>query len=252
MSRVGSSAAGRMMMTTMMTKNGIIRHRHIQPSSLLRNSTRTVSTVLGNNHGFRFSNEASSMANKPPVDMPFLSLKKDRENEERQLQHRTEQRRHYHATPQTDRAVAIMMGLGALSAVSYAGASAIQSYREWKASQPSAEELEKQQKEQANAAAQEQAKAKAEEPKSTSSEKRTNIFKEWFDVGSKYYEGGFEDTMTRREAALILGVRESTSVQRIKDAHRKLLILNHPDTGGSTYISGKVNEAKELLLKNKM
>jgi len=243
-----------MMMTTT-TKNGIIRNRHVQPSSLLRSSsgTRTVSTVLGNNNGFRFGNDASSPTNMTPVDMPFLSLKKDRENEERQLQHRTEQRRHYHATPQTDRAVAIMMGLGALSAVSYAGASAIQSYREWKASQPSAEELEKQQKEQASAAAEEQAKAKkTEEPKSTSSEKRTNIFKEWFDVGSKYYEGGFEDTMTRREAALILGVRESTSVQRIKDAHRKLLILNHPDTGGSTYISGKVNEAKELLLKNKM
>ena len=70
-------------------------------------------------------------------------------------------------------------------------------------------------------------------------------------VGSKYYEGGFEDKMTKREAALILGVRESSTPKRIKEAHRKLLILNHPDTGGSTYISGKVNEAKELLLKGK-
>ncbi|EEC47907.1 predicted protein, partial [Phaeodactylum tricornutum CCAP 1055/1] len=66
-------------------------------------------------------------------------------------------------------------------------------------------------------------------------------------VGSKYYEGGFEDTMTRSEAALILGVRESSDPKRIKDAHRKLLILNHPDTGGSTYMAGKINEAKELL-----
>ena len=57
--------------------------------------------------------------------------------------------------------------------------------------------------------------------------------------------------MTRREAALILGIRESSSTARIKDAHRKLLILNHPDTGGSTYMTHKINEAKELLLKGR-
>ena len=82
---------------------------------------------------------------------------------------------------------------------------------------------------------------------------RENIFAKFFDmsVGSKYYEGGFEDKMSRKEAALILGVRESSSTKRIKEAHRKLLILNHPDTGGSTFLSGKINEAKELLLKGK-
>ena len=88
-------------------------------------------------------------------------------------------------------------------------------------------------------------------PKQESKAPRENIFSQWFDVGSKYYEGGFEDTMTRREAALILGVRESSTSKRIKEAHRKLLILNHPDTGGSTYMAGKINEAKELLLKGK-
>lgn len=34
--------------------------------------------------------------------------------------------------------------------------------------------------------------------------------------GKRHYEGGFEEKMTRREAALILGVRESASSQRIK------------------------------------
>ena len=59
---------------------------------------------------------------------------------------------------------------------------------------------------------------------------RENFFKSFFDVGTKYYKGGFDDKMTKREAALILGVQESASKQRIRDAHRKLLILNHSDT----------------------
>ena len=75
----------------------------------------------------------------------------------------------------------------------------------------------------------------------------------WFSwVGKKnFYEGGFEDKMDRSEAARILGVRESASAQRIKAAHRRILMLNHPDTGGSTFIASKINEAKELLLKDK-
>lgn len=64
-----------------------------------------------------------------------------------------------------------------------------------------------------------------------------------------YYDGGFEDKMSRREAALVLGVRESTSAERVKEAHRRVLLLNHPDRGGSAYMAAKINEAKDLLLK---
>lgn len=70
-------------------------------------------------------------------------------------------------------------------------------------------------------------------------------------MARRFYKGGFEDKMTRREAALILGVRESSEPTRIRDRHRKLLMANHPDTGGSTYIASKVNEAKELLIKGR-
>ena len=162
----------------------------------------------------------------------------------------------FHSTSASEKGVALVLGLGALSAASYAGASAVTAWKEYKASLPSEEELEEQRKQQEkeDAARREQEGAQANNSTKTKEDgKRENIFQKWFGVGvgAKYYEGGFEESMTRREAALILGVRESSPPSRIKDAHRKLLVLNHPDTGGSTYVAGKINEAKELLLKGR-
>lgn len=161
-----------------------------------------------------------------------------------------------------------MLGLGALSATSYAISQGLRAYREWKERQPppptpSEEDMSNTGGSASTATDAEDvdgAEKENKEKTSTTTEesgasdsKRENIFAKWFGVGvgTKYYEGGFEDTMTRREAALILGIRESSSPARIKEAHRKLLVINHPDTGGSTYIAGKINEAKELLLKGK-
>lgn len=42
--------------------------------------------------------------------------------------------------------------------------------------------------------------------------------------------------------------RESASKERIKKRHRELLIRNHPDKGGSTFVATKINEAKDKLL----
>lgn len=62
-----------------------------------------------------------------------------------------------------------------------------------------------------------------------------------------YYRGGFESKMSKREAALILGVREFARPEQIKEAHRRIMISNHPDRGGSPYLATKINEAKALL-----
>ncbi|KAF2359126.1 DnaJ domain [Trinorchestia longiramus] len=66
---------------------------------------------------------------------------------------------------------------------------------------------------------------------------------------SKYYKGGFEPTMTKREAALILGVSPSVPPAKIKMAYKRLMLTNHPDRGGSPYLSSKISEAKDLLDK---
>jgi DnaJ family protein C protein 19 len=78
--------------------------------------------------------------------------------------------------------------------------------------------------------------------------------------------------MTRREAALILempyvykttslvisGIRLTRLTSRsergvtkelLRKKHRSLMLLNHPDRGGSPYLATKVNEAKELIEK---
>lgn len=57
--------------------------------------------------------------------------------------------------------------------------------------------------------------------------------------------------MSRAEGAKILGVSTSASPNSIKSAHKRLMLLNHPDRGGSAYVAAKVNEAKAILDKRR-
>lgn len=70
------------------------------------------------------------------------------------------------------------------------------------------------------------------------------------EIGSldyKYYRGGFEPKMTKREAGLILGVGSNVNQKKYRAAHRRIMLLNHPDKGGSPYLAAKINQAKDLL-----
>ncbi|KAL4198939.1 hypothetical protein AMTRI_Chr03g48600 [Amborella trichopoda] len=49
--------------------------------------------------------------------------------------------------------------------------------------------------------------------------------------------------------ALFLGrAKESASPDKVKEAHRRVMVANHPDAGGSHYLASKINEAKDVML----
>ncbi len=57
-----------------------------------------------------------------------------------------------------------------------------------------------------------------------------------------------DSAMTRQQALDILGLSPGATPAQIKDAHRRLMLVNHPDSGGSTWIAARLNQARDLLL----
>jgi len=54
--------------------------------------------------------------------------------------------------------------------------------------------------------------------------------------------------MTRDQALAVLGLGPDADAAAIRDAHRRLMMANHPDRGGSTFIAAQINQAKDVLL----
>ena len=54
--------------------------------------------------------------------------------------------------------------------------------------------------------------------------------------------------MTGAEALEILGLTDGATPEQIKAAHRELLRKVHPDSGGSTWLAARINQARDVLL----
>jgi DnaJ domain len=55
--------------------------------------------------------------------------------------------------------------------------------------------------------------------------------------------------MSRAEACQVLGLEPGASPEQIGEAHRRLMMKLHPDHGGSDYLAGKINAARDVLMK---
>lgn len=65
----------------------------------------------------------------------------------------------------------------------------------------------------------------------------------WPGIWSK----GFLSQMDAHEARRVLGLYGAWGPQDVAASHRALLLKNHPDRGGSSYLALKINEARALL-----
>jgi hypothetical protein len=54
--------------------------------------------------------------------------------------------------------------------------------------------------------------------------------------------------MTRDEAYAVLGLKQGADEATIREAHKRLMRMAHPDNGGSDWLASRLNQARDTLL----
>lgn len=68
---------------------------------------------------------------------------------------------------------------------------------------------------------------------------------------SKWIKGGFNSKMDKKEAAQVLGLRETALTKaKVKEAHRRMMIANHPDRGGAPYLASSKSRDERSVQHN--
>lgn len=83
-------------------------------------------------------------------------------------------------------------------------------------------------------------------------DRRMPGWREDSDMDSGARQTGPHDTgaMSHEEAYKILGLEPGASASDIRKAHRSLMQRVHPDLGGNAFLAQRVNEARDLLLRD--
>tara|TARA_Y100001954_G_scaffold126662_1_gene135799 strand:+ start:19 stop:495 length:477 start_codon:yes stop_codon:yes gene_type:complete len=74
-----------------------------------------------------------------------------------------------------------------------------------------------------------------------------NIFRK----KQKSNQNDYNQKMSLNESYKLLGIDENASKEVIIKSHKELIRKLHPDKGGTSYLSARVNEARDIILADK-
>lgn len=74
----------------------------------------------------------------------------------------------------------------------------------------------------------------------------------FFDLIMELFKKKDNSSIPLSEAYDLLGIDENASIDNINKAHKELITRLHPDKGGSSYLSARINEARDIIMNERM
>jgi hypothetical protein len=75
--------------------------------------------------------------------------------------------------------------------------------------------------------------------------------KVFFDLIMRLFKKKNNSSIPLSEAYDLLGIDENASIGDINRAHKELITRLHPDKGGSSYLSARINEARDIIMNER-